>query len=88
MTEEGHQNLMGAMATNLLSEQSSGLPTHRIESLIIKFGFENTAGIAQAKMNKGFDRKELGKGHADGGFHQLNDKMKHFLVLVALKLVP
>ena len=28
-------------------------------------------------MGKDFDRKELGEGHVDDTFHELNDKMKH-----------
>ena len=78
---------MGAMATNDLVEHSFGLLSHQIENFN-RIGFGNTVGTAQAKMNKDFDRKELGKGHADGDFHKLSDEMKYSLVLVALKLAP
>ena len=56
--------------------------------LIYRIRFENVAGTAQAKMDKDFDRKELGKEHAGDAFHKLSDKMKHSLVMVALRIAP
>ena len=42
-----------------------------------RLGFGSAAGMAQTKMNKDFDRKELKNGHIDSTFHKLHDKMKH-----------
>ena len=46
--EEEHHNLMGAMATNNLVEQSFGLLTYQIEKFN-RIGFGNVARIAQPK---------------------------------------
>jgi hypothetical protein len=48
-----------------------------LKGLIELIGFGSAAGMAQTKMNKDFDRKELKNGHVDSTFHKLNDKMKH-----------
>ena len=36
-------------------------------------------------MNGDFDREELGERNVDGAFHKLNEKMKHSLLMTALK---
>jgi hypothetical protein len=78
---------MGAMATNDLAEHGFAIFTQQVQTFN-RIGIGNAAGTAQAKMNKDFDRKELGKKHVDGPFHQLNDKMQHSLVRVALSMAP
>ena len=86
-TQEEHEHAKGAMATNDLAEHGFAIFTQQVQ-MFNRIAIGNAAGTAQAKMNKDFDRKELGKKHTDGPFHQLSDKMKNSLVMVALKMAP
>ena len=72
------------MATNDLTEQPFGMLTYQVDQFN-RILFGNAAATAQARMNGDFNRNELGKGHVDGAFHRLNDKMKHSLLMTALK---
>ena len=58
--EHEHTKAKGAMATNDLAEHGFALCTQQVQ-MFNKIGIGNAAGAAQAKMNKDFDRKELGK---------------------------
>ena len=67
-----------------MAEQPFGMLTYQVDRFNgILFG--NAAATAQARMNNDFDRKELGGKHVDGAFHKLPDKMKHSLIMTALK---
>ena len=83
-SEEDHHNLLGTMATNDLSEQPFGMLTYQVDRFN-RVLFGNAAATAQARMNGDFDRAELGEGHVDGAFHKLTDKLKHSLLITALK---
>ena len=72
------------MATNDLSEQPFGMLTYQVDRFN-RVLFGNAAATAQARMNGDFDREELGEGHVDGAFHKLTDKLKHSLLMTALK---
>ena len=86
-TQEEHEHAKGAMATNDLAEHGFAIFTQQVQ-MFNRIGIGNAAGTAQAKMNKDFDRKELGKKHTDGPFHQLSDKMKNSLIMMALRMAP
>ena len=83
-SEEDHYNLLGIMAANDLAEQPFGMLTYQVDRFN-RILFGNAAATAQARMNGDFDREELGEGHVDGAFHKLNDKLKHSLLITALK---
>ena len=83
-SEEDHHNLLGTMATNDLSEQPFGMLTYQVDRFN-RVLFGNAAATAQARMNGDFDRAELGEGHVDGAFRKMTDKLKHSLLITALK---
>ena len=82
-TEETHKNLIGTFATNNLADSPFASFTYQLDSCNIILG-NNAAAVAQARMNGDFNRRVLGHKN-DGTFHQLSDKLKHYLLSTALK---
>ena len=67
-----------------MAEQPFGMLTYQVDRFNgILFG--NAAATAQARMNNDFDRKELGENIWMEPSINLPDKIKHSLIMTALK---